>query len=170
MSNAPQVAELVKSIDGNAGYFTDDSDLGQYGTIQQAVAEKMNVLVKGAGYAITEKTHQIGAAPGANQPLSDPEKVFGKAMRATQAWNKAIKQGVNEPQAVYKSLNGEFANRFGAFMAASPQNAMWDAWTANLQQQLGESLGKNITLTSPLATGLVPFNLAAPSRLIYPVN
>lgn len=170
MSNAPQVAEMVKSIDGGAGYFTDDTDLGQYGTAQQAVAEKMTVLVKGAGYAITEKTYQVGAAPGANQPLSDPDKIFGKANRATHAWNKAIKQGVTDPQGVFKSLNSDFTSRFGAFMASSPQSAMWDAWTANLQQQIGESLGKNITLTSPLASGLVPFNLAAPSRLIYPVN
>ena len=58
------VADLVKSIDQGYGYFTDESDLGQYSTTQQAVAEAMTTLVKGAGYAITDKTYQLGAAPG----------------------------------------------------------------------------------------------------------
>lgn len=160
---------MVKSIDQGHGYFTDESDLGQYSTTDQAVSEKMITLVKGAGYSITDKTNQLGMAPGANQPLTDPDKIFTKAMKAGAAWNKAISQGINNPQGVFKSLNGDFSQRFGSFLAANPQNAMWDAWTANLQQQLGDSLGKNITLTSPLATGLVPFNLVAPSRLIYPV-
>jgi hypothetical protein len=155
------VASLVKSIDQH-GYYTDESDLGQYSTTQQAVAEKMNTLVKGAGYTITDKSYGLGTTPGANQPLTDPDKVFTKAMRAGQAWNKAIKQGVNDPQAVFKSLSPDFSQRFGAFLQSSPQNAMWDSWTQQIQGEIGAAIGKNITLTSPLSTGLVPFNLVAP--------
>ena len=163
------VSTLVKQVDQGHGLYTDESDLGEYSTAQQAVAEKMTVLVKGAGYAVTEKTHALGAMPGANQPLSDPDTIFKKSMRASSAWNKAMRRGIETPDEVFKALSPDFASRFGAFMSASPQNQMWSSWTAQLQQQLGEALGKSITLTSPLSTGFVPFNLVAPSRLIYPV-
>lgn len=163
------VASLVKQADQGHGYYTDESDVASYSSIDQAIGDKMSVLVKGAGYTVTEKAYQPGQNPGANQPTSDPDKVFGKAMRAKRAWKQAITEGVNNPDGVFKSLNPDFASRFGAFLQASPQNAMWSAWTAQLQQQLNGVLPKNITLTSPLATGFVPFNLVAPSRLIYPV-
>jgi hypothetical protein len=163
------VADLVKSLDQGHGYYTDESDLGQYSTAQQAVAEKMTHLVKGAGYTYTDKAYQPDMTPGANQPLTDPDKVFTKAMKAGRAWNTAITEGCRTPDKVIKSFNSEFSSQFGAFMAANPQAAMWSQWTAQLQQQLNSVLGKNITLTTPLATGFVPFNLVAPSRLIYPV-
>jgi len=169
MSNAPAVADLVKNVDQGYGYYTDDSDIASYSSTDQAVAEKMAVLVKGAGYAVTEKSYQLGAAPGANQPITDPDRVFSKAMRAGKAWTKAIHDGHHAPDQVTKSFNSNFMQQYGAFLTANPQNAAWASWTANLQQELGQALNKNITLTSPLATGLVPFNLVAPSRLIYPV-
>ena len=150
--------QLVKSVDEH-GYFVDTSDLGGYSRTEQAVAEKMTVLVKGAGYNVVEKATRENQFPGANEPLSDPEKVFTKAMEANRRWNVAHKAAVSRPDTVLKSLSPEFSSMFGAFAAVSPQNAMWNAWTNNLQQQLGDVIGKNITLTSPLATGLVPFNL-----------
>lgn len=163
------VADLVKNLDQGHGYYTDETDLGGYSTAQQAVAEKMTTLVKGAGYTHIEKAYQPDMTPGANQPLTDPDKIFTKAMKAGRAWDKAITDGCRNPDQVIKSFNSEFSSQFGAFMAANPQAAMWSQWTSQLQQQLQGVLGKNITLTSPLATGFVPFNLVAPSRLIYPV-
>lgn len=159
---------LAKSVDQH-GHYTDETDLDRYSSTDQAVAEKMTILVKGAGYAVTDHTPALGALPGANKPLADPDKIFGKAMEANKRWTAAHKVAHTSPAAVLKSFSPDFAQRFGAFAAASPQNAMWNSWTASVNQQLTEVLGKNITLTSPLATGFVPFNLVAPSRLIYPV-
>jgi len=38
-----------------------------------------------------------------------------------------------------------------------------------MQTGMADSLSKDFTLTSPLASGLVPFDLVAPAKLIYPV-
>lgn len=169
MSNSA-VAEIVKSADSGHGYYTDDSDLGRYNTVDQAVAEKMTVLVKGAGYRTTEHTPYLGALPGANRPLADPDAVFGKAMEANRRWKSTHAKAFSQPDEVRKSLSPDFAAQFGAFAQASPQNAMMGALVASLQQQVSAALNKNIDLTAPLASGFVPFNLVSPSRLIYPVN
>jgi hypothetical protein len=166
--------ELVKS-GANPEFVADDSDLGGGLTpsrVQQRLSEKMSVLVKGAGYAVTEKTYQLGQVPGANQPLADPSDVFARAMRAEKAFKKAVRMGHKDPQQVIKSLSPEFTGQFGAFLANNPQNQQMAAWTATLQQQVNDalsSIGKSITLTSPNTTGLVPYNLVGPTRLIFPV-
>ncbi len=165
---------LVKS-GASPDHVVEDSDL--YGGLTQTIAqqklsEKMTTLVKGAGYAVTEKSYSLGDTPGANRPIVDPDKVFSRSMRAEKAWKTAVYQGYRDPDAVYKSLSPEFRSQFGAFLANNPQNQMMSAWVGNLQQQVNDalsSIGKSITLTSPNTTGLVPYNLVAPTRLIYPV-
>lgn len=152
-------------------HVVDDSDLGNLAPsrIQQKLSEKMTVLVKGAGYAVTEKSWQLGDTPGANRPLTDPDKVFGRAMRAEKAFKTSIRRSHENPDAIYKSLSPEFSSQFGAFLGNTPQNQMMAAWVGNLQQQVNSALsgiGKSITLTSPNATGLVPYNLVAPTRLV----
>jgi hypothetical protein len=139
---------------------------------QQRLSEKLTVLVKGAGYAITDKSYQLGENPGANQPLTDPDKVFSRSMRAEKAFKAAVRQGISDPGGVFKSLSPQFTSQFGAFLANNPQNQQMASWVGNLQDQVNAALGgigKSITLTAPNATGLVPYNLVAPTRLIFPV-
>ena len=81
---------------------------------------------------------------------------------------KAVKHGIEKPQEVIKSLDPSFANEFGLFLSAMPGQGAMETFRSEVQVALAE-LGKNITLTSPLATGLVPYDLVAPARLIYPV-
>ncbi len=90
-------------------------------------------------------------------------------MRAEKAFRTAIVDGYTNPQKVLKSLSPEFGSRLTAAMTNSPQQLQMNAWTQQLQSQLASFTGKNFTLTSPNATGLVPYNLVAPTRLIYPV-
>jgi hypothetical protein len=163
------VADLVKA----AGNYDPDaiverSDLAGYESARTAVADKMTTLVKGVGYCNTDKPTSFGE--GGNAPLTDPGQVFTRAMRAEKAFTGAIRTGITDPGAVFKSLSPQFSGQFGAFLAASPQAAMMSQMVASLQEQVSAAVGKSITLTSPLATGFVPFNLVAPSRLIYPVN
>ena len=66
-------------------------------------------------------------------------------------------------------LAPEFAGQFAGFMSASPQNQGMQALVGQLNSVLSAELGKSITLTSPLSSGFVPFDLVAPSSLIYPV-
>ncbi len=170
MSTATKASDLVKAAvaDRNPEYLVTDADLGSYNTAQTAISDKITTLVKGVGYARTDKPTRFGQ--GGNEPLTDPDKVFNRAMRAEKAWTGAIKQGLTAPDAVYKSLSPAFRDQFGAFLSMNPQNMMMSQLVGNLQQQVSDALGKSITLTTPLSTGLVPYNLVAPSRLIYPVD
>jgi hypothetical protein len=140
-------------------WYADAGDAGSYRKPDLMLSDKMPTLVKGAGYARV----------GGNMPLSDDEQIFRRSMKAEVAFRKAIKQGIDNPGEVVKGLSPEFAGQFGAFMSASPQNQALQNLVGQLNNQLSEALGKSITLTSPLSTGFVPYDLVAPSSLIYPV-
>ena len=124
------------------------------------LSDKMTTLVKGAGYARV----------GGNMPLSDDELIFKKAMKAEDSFRAAIKKGIEDPGGVVSGLSKEFGQQFAGFMSASPQNQGMQALVGQLNQVLSAELGKSITLSSPLSSGFVPFDLVAPSSLIYPVG
>jgi hypothetical protein len=135
-------------------------DAGKYSSAGSMLADKMPNLVKGAGFA----------QPGGNKPLDDHAEIFSRSFEAEKAIRKATKQGLASPSKVMKGLNPAFASQFGLFMAQGAPG--YGSGMQQLTQQLTQAfadLGKNITLTSPLASGFVPFDLVAPSRLIYPV-
>jgi hypothetical protein len=136
-----------------------DADSTRYEAPDRMLSDKMPTLVKGAGYC----------RPGGNRPLDDDDQIFRRSMKAEMAFRKAIKNGIEQPDKVIKSLSPEFSGQFGAFMAASPQNTAMQALVGQLNSQLTDLLGKSITLTSPLTSGFVPYDLVAPSSLIYPV-
>jgi hypothetical protein len=164
MSNELRTTAMVKAATGGGSeYILDESSVATGGP---NLADKFTTLVKGVGYANTEKPTAFGQ--GGNTPLTDPDKVFKRAMRAEKAWKGAISDGYHRPDEVYKSLSPAFRQQFGAFASAQPQNVMMGQWMAQVNEAL-KDVGKSITTTSPLSSGLVPFNLVAPSRLIYPV-
>ena len=86
-----------------------------------------------------------------------------KALRKNAAASQA------DPGAIFKSLNPSFISSFGQFFNSLPQNTAMASFATQVSQVLSEYVGKTISLTSPLATGLVPYDLLAPSRLIYPI-
>lgn len=156
---AAPALQAARDSGDNAGAWYADADAHGYRTPDLMLSDKMPTLVKGAGYARV----------GGNMPLSDDEQIFRRSMKAEVAFRKAIKTGIDQPAQVLKGLAPEFAGQFGAFMTASPQNQALQQLTTQLNTQLSDALGKSITLTSPLSTGFVPFDLVAPSSLIYPV-
>lgn len=158
--NTGVIEEIRKTAGGNTSAFlADENSAGQFDSPNHMVAGSMATLVKGAGYARV----------GGNAPLTDDGEIFKRSMRAEMAFTKAIKGAIADPGAVLKGMNPDFANQFGSFLSANPQTQMLNQWVGGLQAQISDAIGKNITLTTPLSTGLVPFDLAAPSRLIYPV-
>ena len=152
-------ATLERGAENNPDWIAE-ADAHRYRAPDAMLSDKMPSLVKGVGYA----------KPGGNRPLDDDEQVFKRSMRAEAAFRGAIKQGISNPAQVVKGMAPEFAGQFGAFLAASPQNQGMLNLVGQLNQQLTEALGKSITLTSPLNSGFVPFDLVAPSSLIYPVE
>ena len=151
-------AALDRGADRNPDWIAE-ADAHRYHAPDAMLSDKMPSLVKGAGYA----------RPGGNRPLDDDEEVFKRSMRAETAFRAAIKRGIEQPQQVVKGMSPEFAGQFGSFLSNSPQNQGMLQLVGQLNQQLSDALGKSITLTSPLNSGFVPFDLVAPSSLIYPV-
>ena len=130
------------------------------GDAGRALSSRLPNMVKGAGFA----------SIGGNAPIEDPDKVMTMAQRAESALRQSVKQSIANPQAVLnKAINPSFSQQFPLFMAQTPQGMGFQNLVSDLQRFFQTELGKNFTTTSPLSTGLVPFDLLAPSRLIYPV-
>jgi hypothetical protein len=90
------------------------------------------------------------------------------AQAADFMFRKAITKGRSNPAEVIKGLSPQF-NSALSMAAQTPQNSAMADLVQQLNTVLGAEIGKNITLTSPLSSGLVPYDLVAPAKLIYPV-
>jgi hypothetical protein len=122
------------------------------------ISGRMPDLVKGAGFA------KIGG----NEPLRDDGEIFKRSFEAERSLRASIKKSYTNPESVRKSINPAFTSQFGLFLTEGA-NPGYSALVGELNSLLSSELGKNITLSSPLSSGFVPFDLVAPSRLIYPV-
>jgi hypothetical protein len=147
-------APALERAEANPSWYAD-ADSRRYRAPDLMLSDKMPTLVKGAGYA----------REGGNKPLSDDDEIFRRSMKAEVAFRKAIKAGIENPGDVVKGLSPEFSGQFGAFMSNSPQNLATQSMINSLNSQLSDVLGKSVTLTSPLSSGFVPFDLVAPSSL-----
>lgn len=128
-----------------------------YGDPNPQIAGTLTELVKGAGM------RRPGGAP------LDDDAALKHAYNAEQALKRAVRAGIHSPDTVVKSISPTFQGPFQNFMRmATPQALSMQAFTSQIEQALAE-LGKNVSLTSPLSTGFVPFDLLAPARLLYPV-
>lgn len=91
-----------------------------------------------------------------------------RAVAADVMFRKAINKGRTAPAEVIKGLSPQFSSAL-SMASQTPQNSAMASLVEQLNSVLGAEMGKNITLTSPLASGLVPYDLQGPAKLIYPV-
>lgn len=136
-------------------------EASRYNRAGDMLKAKMPELVKGAGY--------IG---NGNAPLQDQVKIVTKAQQAALSLRAETNQGYTNRAAVVKSMNQGFLNQFSNLKAAL------SAPSVNEQlQQIVTAIG-NPDLTRSFTagnmgigtvSGLTPFDLLAPSRLIYPM-
>jgi hypothetical protein len=129
-------------------------------TAGDVIKARMPALVKGCTYA-----------EGKNEPLSDPSQILMKASQATLDLRTAIYQGMVDRPSVVKGMSSDFLNQRGflktALTSPSPVEQI-----ASLMGQVNPDLVRSFTAGSlgiGTVSGLVPFDLVAPSRLIYPV-
>jgi hypothetical protein len=123
---------------------------------------KMTDLVKGAGF--------VG---NGNAPISDPGIVTTKAHQATMELRAETHRGYTNRASVVKSMDQGFLNQFGNLKTALTMPSVGE----QISQLVGGMPGGADALKSFTAgnlgigtvSGLVPFDLLAPSRLIYPV-
>lgn len=121
---------------------------------------RMPALVKGAGY--------IG---NGNGPLTDEMQIMTKSHQAAMDLRVETSRGYNRRADVVKGLNSDFLNQHGFLKTALSAPSVAE----QVQQILGVAspdLARSFTagnLGIGAISGLVPFDLLAPSRLIYPV-
>ena len=158
---APPPDALSAALYGDAAQPINQANLAQQGTTGKALMSAMPDLVKGAGFA----------TKGGNQPLTDATQITLRAQQAATDLRAATYQGFNNKSSVVKSMNDGFLNQFGALRTALT--------APSIGEQIGQVLGQlNPDLTRSFTagnlgigsvSGLTPFNLLAPSRLVYPV-
>jgi hypothetical protein len=138
------------------------SEASRYSRSGDMLKNKMTHLVKGAGF--------VG---NGNTALSDPAVVTTKAHQATMELRAETHRGYTNRASVVKSMNPGFLDQFGNLKTALTMPSVGE----QISQLVGGMPGGADALKSFTAgnlgigtvSGLVPFDLLAPSRLIYPV-
>jgi hypothetical protein len=135
-----------------------------------AISASMLQAVKGFGWQKpVTGTQAIPGTPaftGGSREISAKETTK-RAFRAEQSLRETIRKSITDPEGVRKNLSPSFIAEYPLFGTNyMPQ----DQAIGQLQSQMGElmaGLGKSFTTGSPVSTGLVPFDLEAPSHLLY---
>jgi hypothetical protein len=153
---------LAQGLYGQAAQPAGADGPGNFSTSGEMMKGRMPDLVKGAGLA----------PKGGNMPLTDQADIMRRASQASLDLRMATYEGFARKSSVVKSMNQGFLNNFGALRTALE--------TPSIGEQIGQVLGAvaspdivrsftagNLGIGSTY--GLTPFNLLAPSRLIYPV-
>lgn len=131
-------------------------------TTGDAIKAQLPNLVKGAGLATI----------GSNTPLTDQADITVRAHQAALDLRTATMQGYSNRSSVVKSMNQGFLNQFGNLKTALTAPSIGEQVSQLLQGIPGMESNKSFTagnLGIGSIYGLVPFDLLAPSRLIYPV-
>jgi len=141
---------------------TGASDIGE------AIKSRMPELVNGAGMAFK----------GGNQPLTNYSDIMTRSAQAAMDIRMSTYQGFRSKRATVDSLNQRWLDDFCAFKTALTMPSLMEQMSdlVSLLPGGGEAVkayaNKSFTagnLGIGSVYGLTPFNLLAPSRLIYPV-
>lgn len=161
----PSVGAVAAEAESQAGQYFH---LGRAEGTAKMMSGRMPELVKGAGFV----------GPGGNKPLDNYADISRRGAEATIALRAETWQGFTNKAATVNSLNQGWLNNYGAFKTAllqmSPVDYInqivkhmpggGDAISAAYKSFTAGNLGLPGTVS-----GLTPFNLLSPSRLIYPV-
>lgn len=140
---------------------TQGTKSGQLNHTGQLIQARMPSLVKGAGYVT------------GNEPLSNPREIMARSHTATMDLRVATDMGLKSKSTVVKGLNPKFLSDFGYLRTALQAPSLYE----QLEQMFKALPGGGNAMKSFTAGnlgigsiyGLAPFDLRAPSRLIYPV-
>ena len=77
---------------------------------------------------------------------------------AETLFRRSISKGISDPMVVVKGLSPLFGSGLGRVMQ-NPQSIMFANALKELTTQVEALVGKTISLTSPLTSGLLPFDL-----------
>ncbi len=166
---------VSESIEAAAAQAAGASVATKQKIVRSELSSAMLGAVKGWGYREPIRGARpikgTSAFAGGARELSQ-KKELKKAAQAERALRDAVRTSERNPDGVIKGLNPNFVENFPLFgQALYPQNPAISQLQAQMQELFGE-LGKNFTVGggstgTPVASGLVPFDLEAPSHLVY---
>jgi hypothetical protein len=138
------------------------ADAARASSAGDVIKARMPNLVKGCTYA-----------EGVNEPLRDQGQILMKASQATLDLRTAIYQGMTDRPSVVKNLSPDFLAQRGFLQTAlNTPSPVEQIQKLLASMPGGADVAKSFTAGSlgiGTVSGLVPFDLVAPSRLIYPV-
>ena len=161
---APPADGLTQALYGDAAQPFSHASLASHNSTGDAIKSAMPELVKGAGFA----------CKGGNTPLTDRRDIALRAHQATLDLRNEVRRGYTSRTDVVKSFNSGFLSQFGALRTALMTPSIGEQIAQIFANMPGgaEALSKSFTagnLGIGSISGFVPFDLLAPSRLIYPV-
>lgn len=113
-------------------------------------------LVKGHGF--------IGKGV---KPTSDESEILDRSASLAASLVKSVKTSHHTPSLV-KGMNPIFAKEFGVFNMGLQEFSQQADTMQTIAQLAQQVLGKTITTASPLSQSFVPYDLLAPTKLLYP--
>lgn len=163
-TQAPPADPLVQSLYGDSAQPFTQADIARNPTRGDAIKSVMPELVKGAGFA----------RKGGNAPLTDQNDITLRAVQATTDLRNAVWQGYNrKADVVNKGFDQGFLNQFGALRTALSTPSIGEQIAQIFSAMPGGADALKSFTAGNLGIGsvygFVPFDLLAPSRLIYPV-
>jgi hypothetical protein len=140
----------------------DPGNLGS--TISKALTTENTTAIKDGGgldrkFSVSPALVKGTRAPGQKE-LEDPDEIMKRQRNLESTFLASIRKSETDPLGVCKSLSPLFGAPLGQMIERSPWYQMGE-WA--------KSIDKSFTTTSPLGSGLVPFDLVAPTLLTYPV-
>ena len=161
----------ILTADPSAANSQAASEARNYSSTGEMIKAKMPGLVKGAGYAST--SHGRAGSTLGTRPLDDEMQVLLKAQQATLDLRSETARGIHSRADVVKGLNDGFLSNFGYLKTALTTPTIGEQLSSMFQGGVASpDLARSFTagnLGIGSVYGLVPFDLRAPSRLIYPV-
>ncbi len=123
----------------------------------------MPSLVKGVGLM------QPGLPGTVRQPLEDNREIERLADFSSETLRAVTKKGLTDPRGVTKGFASPFRSAINALNAFSPQAVGAGLAASAWSKEISQAIGKSFSLSSPLSSGFVPFDLVPFVRTIYPV-
>lgn len=146
-ADAPATPKMGQGVDVSAMQSADASNARRSG-YEGFFTQKAKTLVKGAGHLTT------------GSPLMDEADIMAKSTQAVLDVRTSAFKSAHDTESVIKGVSNDFWN-------ASPARGL------KMMAQQGADIRKSFTAgnlgSAGTPYGLVPFDLLAPSRLIYPV-
>ena len=121
-------------------------------------------MVKGAGLM-----DPVGTPFGVRQETSDRRSIERMSDYAAETLKAVTKRGLYNPAKATKGLSGPLGAAITALNMFSPQAVAGSLQATQWSKEIGGAIGKSFSLSSPLSSGFVPFDLVPFVRTIYPV-